>query len=299
MRQNLRAHWVTYTSWAVAVVALGYVLSRLQLGELRKQLEGINWWLVLTAIVLQIAPRALEALRWGYLLRPIEVRFRKLFQAVYIGTLYSGVLPLSGGDVVRAMIVAREARVGVARVFSTAIIIAIWLTLSGLQIPWTLRIARGLLEIGVVIAVIAGVSIAIRQRSIKRWLGKWHPDNRLMRRLKSMGLDVVDTAGYVGVKSMAVTMAAAYHISLNPLQAAGLFAIVMIGTFLPNTPGNVGPWQFFCAIGLEIFSVSAATAAGFSLVAYVVWTIPPILMGAAALATSPFKWSELRKREAE
>jgi hypothetical protein len=131
-----------------------------------------------------------------------------------------------------------------------------------------------------------------------------------------MGLDVVDTAGYVGVKSMAVTMAAAlaaivinvmtywlllraYHISLNPLQAAGLFAIVMIGTFLPNTPGNVGPWQFFCAIGLEIFSVSAATAAGFSLVAYVVWTIPPILMGAAALATSPFKWSELRKREAE
>ena len=68
----------------------------------------------------------------------------------------------------------------------------------------------------------------------------------------------------------------------------------MIGTLLPGTPGNVGSWQFFCTIGLQLFGVGAATAAGFSIVAYFVWTIPPLLIGLVALAFSPFSWSELR-----
>ena len=68
----------------------------------------------------------------------------------------------------------------------------------------------------------------------------------------------------------------------------------MIGTFLPGTPGNVGSWQFFCTIGLQLFGVGAARAAGFSIVAYFIWTIPPLLMGLVALALSPFRWSELR-----
>jgi uncharacterized membrane protein YbhN (UPF0104 family) len=70
---------------------------------------------------------------------------------------------------------------------------------------------------------------------------------------------------------------------VSPFRAAGVFAIVMIGTFLPGTPGNVGSWQFFCAVGLQMFGVSAAQAAGFSLVAWAVWVIPPMLMGVVAL----------------
>jgi uncharacterized membrane protein YbhN (UPF0104 family) len=89
-------------------------------------------------------------------------------------------------------------------------------------------------------------------------------------------------------------MLRAYHLDLTLLQAAALFAIVMMGTFLPGTPGNVGSWQFFCAVGLQLFSVSAARAAGFSLIAYVIWTVPPAIMGFGALLTSSFKWSELR-----
>jgi len=44
-------------------------------------------------------------------------------------------------------------------------------------------------------------------------------------------------------------LARAYHIHLALLDAAAVFAIIMIGTFLPNTPSNLGSWQFFCVVG--------------------------------------------------
>jgi phosphatidylglycerol lysyltransferase len=56
----------------------------------------------------------------------------------------------------------------------------------------------------------------------------------------------------------------------------------------------VGPWQFFCVLALGLFGVDPATAAGFSLVAFVLLTVPLVAGGAIALATSPFSWSELR-----
>ena len=94
-------------------------------------------------------------------------------------------------------------------------------------------------------------------------------------------------------------MLRAYHMHLSLIQSAGLFAIVMIGTFLPGTPGNVGSWQFFCTIGLQLFGIGAARAAGFSIVAYFIWTIPPLLIGVVVLATSPFSWSGLRRNQPE
>jgi hypothetical protein len=97
----------------------------------------------------------------------------------------------------------------------------------------------------------------------------------------------------VGVLWLLLT---AYHLHLSFLQAAGLFGIIMIGTFLPNTPGNVGSWQFFCVLGLGLFGVAGAQAAGFSLVAFAIWTIPSALIGVRALVTSPFSWSDLRIR---
>ncbi|MCL5736751.1 MAG: flippase-like domain-containing protein [Actinobacteria bacterium] len=146
-----RSRWLTYASWAISAAALAYVLARLRFGELSKEVAGITWWLVAAAIVVEIIPRVLEALRWGYLLRPLKTGFPALLQAVYVGTLYSGVLPFSGGDVVRGAIIARKHGVSLTRVLSTeliervadafAIILVVWITLRGLALPYALRIA--------------------------------------------------------------------------------------------------------------------------------------------------------------
>jgi uncharacterized protein (TIRG00374 family) len=320
-RGGSRSRWLSYVSWGVSAAALAYVLSRLQLSQLGKDLSGITWWLVAVAILVEILPRLLEAWRWQYLLRPLRVRFDGLLQAIYVGTLYSAILPLSGGDAVRGVIVARRARVSVTRVLATeliervadalAIILAAWFALRGLAIPSVLRIALAALEVGVGVAIVAGFVMAAQRVNLLSRLGAWQASGTISRRLKSVSLDLVQAAGSVRVETMLAAIAAglaaaavnimaywlilrAYHIDLSVLHAAALFAIIMIGTFLPGTPGNVGSWQFFCAVGLQLFGVSAARAAGFSLVAFVIWTVPPVLMGFAALLTSPYKWSELR-----
>ena len=89
----LGSRWFPWASWGVSALALGYVASRLRLSELRTNLSGISWWLVIVAVLLQIVPRLLESLRWQYLLRPLPLLLRHLFQAVYVGTLFSGILP--------------------------------------------------------------------------------------------------------------------------------------------------------------------------------------------------------------
>jgi uncharacterized protein (TIRG00374 family) len=192
-----------------------------------------------------------------------------------------------------------------------AIILMVWFTLRGLAIPYALRIALALLVVGVGIAIGGGLVLAAQNANVRGFIVGWKPKHRLWSALKSILLDVVDAAGRIRLTTMLVAVSAAlgatfvniasywlilraYHINLSILQSAALFAIVMIGTFLPGTPGNVGTWQFFCAVGLQLFGISAARAAGYSLVAFVIWTIPPVIMGMLALFVSPLKWAELR-----
>lgn len=314
------------TGWLVSVAALAYVLARVHYSELAKDVRGITWWLIGLAVVLEISPRLLEAVRWQYLLRPVKVRLRHLFDAVYVGTLYSGILPLSGGDVVRAVIVARRSHTSLTRVLSTeliervsdalAIIFVVWFTLRGLTLPYGLRIGLAAMEVGVGVAVVAGLFVAARQENLQGHLHDWLPRSRPLVRLKRIALELVEAADRVSLSKLVVSIGAAlvaaainvtaywlmlraYHLQLSLLNAAAVFGIVMVGTFLPGAPGNTGTWQFFCAVGLQLFGVSAAQAAGYSLVAFAVWTVPPVLLGLVALLLSPFKWSDLRSKHPE
>jgi uncharacterized protein (TIRG00374 family) len=278
---------------------------------------------VAAAVVLDISPRALQAVRWQYLLRPLGVGYRFLLQAIYVGTLYSAVLPLSTGDAVRGVMVARHSRSSVAFVFSSeilermsdavALIVVIWFTLRGLSLPQSLRLTLATLEALIGAALVAGLFLALRGKNLEARIESWRPSNRVARRLRSGFSTIVDNVGRFTISKLIVSISTAigiavlrvvvlwllvtaYHLHLSVLQVAGLFGIVMIGTFLPNTPGNIGSWQFFCVLGLSLFGVTGAKAAGFSLVAFAFWTIPPALIGVGALLSSPFSWSDLRAR---
>jgi len=325
-KRSFGRNWIAIAGWVVSAAALAYVLARVHFSELAREVRGITWWMIGVAVVIEILPRLFESIRWQYLLRPIKVRFGHLFGAVYVGTLYSGILPLSGGDVVRAVIVARQSRTSLTRVVSTeliervadafAIILLVWFTLRGLVLPYALRVALAIMEVGVVLAVAIGLFVAARQQNLRQHLERWRPRPRLLRRLKMIALELVEAAERMTVVKVVVAMVAAlasaavnvtaywlilhaYHIQMSWMHSAAVFAIVMIGTFLPNAPGNTGTWQFFCAVGLQLFGISAARAAGYSLVAFFVWTIPPLLMGAVALFVSPVRWSDLRGRHPE
>ena len=323
LNRYVRKHWLSWLAYGISIAGLAYVIWNLHLPQLKADLEETTWWLVLVAVVLDVSPRLLEAVRWKYLLRLVAVGYRFVLQAIYVGTIYSGILPLSSGELVRGVMVSSRARTSIASVFSTqivervsdamALILLVWVTVGGLALPVSLRIAIGGLESLIVVALVGGFIIYLRRKGLRARIDSSLPSGRAGRWFKSVVLNMRTSAVRVTLRGLLVAvfaaigivglragvlwlLLAAYHIDLSYLQAAGLFALITVGTFLPGAPGEVGTWQFFCVLGLTLFGVPESEAASFSLVGYIFWTLPPMLIGFGALTASPFTWSELRPR---
>ena len=83
-------------SYGISAAGLAYVIWKP--GILRSKgrfSAGITWWLVAVAILLDVAPLLLlQAVRWKYLLRPLTISYGFVLKAIYVGTLYSGILLL-------------------------------------------------------------------------------------------------------------------------------------------------------------------------------------------------------------
>jgi uncharacterized membrane protein YbhN (UPF0104 family) len=78
----------------------------------------------------------------------------------------------------------------------------------------------------------------------------------------------------------------AYRLDLSLWIGIAALLIVHLGTALPNAPGNVGTYQFFCVVALSFFGVDKARAAGFSIAVFVILTAPLWAIGSLALARS-------------
>jgi uncharacterized protein (TIRG00374 family) len=301
-------------------MALVWVLGKLNLADLRQGISNMVWWPVVLAILLQMAPRVVQAWRWGYLLRPVKTRMRVLLHAIYVSTLMNGILPMCPSDLVRGVMVARSTRTTTVRVLSSqaveraadgvALALVAWLAIRGLQVP--VGVNRALLALMALVAamLVVGLAMKLQHRRLRGYVDSREPIGRVGRTLKAASLDLLTGAKAVKVWTMPISISAgvgmvfmqvtvmwlmlyAYHIHLNMLEAAALFGIITIGTLIPNAPGKIGAWQFFCILGLELFGVPATHAAGFSLVAFAIWTIPSLLLGVIALVLSPVSWAVL------
>jgi len=302
--------------------ALAYVLLNVSFSDLALGLSQMRWWPVVLAVVLQVAPRLVQAWRWGYLLRPVKVRVRLLLHAIYVSTLMNGILPVCPSDLVRGVMVARRTSTGTARVFTSqmvervadgiGLVLVTWLAMRGLDVPAALDHALLALIAFVGACVAGGVVLFVKHRRFHSYISDQEPMSRTGKTAKRISLEVlagikairawtmpVSISTGIGMLMMqAVTMwlmLYAYRLELSVLQAATLFGIITIGTLVPNAPGKLGAWQFFCVVGLELFGVPAAHAAGFSVIAFLIWTLPSLLLGAVAMVLSPVSWAELRR----
>jgi uncharacterized membrane protein YbhN (UPF0104 family) len=87
----------------------------------------------------------------------------------------------------------------------------------------------------------------------------------------------------------------AYGFHFSFWVGAAILVIVIFGTALPNVPANIGAYQFFCVVGLTLFGVGKTAAAGFSLVAFTLLTIPPLAIGFFALARSGMTLASIKE----
>jgi hypothetical protein len=65
-----------------------------------------------------------------------------------------------------------------------------------------------------------------------------------------------------------------YGLNVSIWTSATVLMIVHLGTAVPNAPANVGTYQFFCVLALTLFGVEKTAATAFSVIAFVILTIP-------------------------
>ena len=66
----------------------------------------------------------------------------------------------------------------------------------------------------------------------------------------------------------------AYGLKLSFWHGAAIFLIVHIGTIIPGAPSNMGTYQFFTVVGLTLFGIDKTLATSFSIVVFLILTIP-------------------------
>jgi uncharacterized membrane protein YbhN (UPF0104 family) len=86
-----------------------------------------------------------------------------------------------------------------------------------------------------------------------------------------------------------------YGLRLSIWVGVAVYVIVGLGTALPNTPANVGSYQFFAVLGLTLFGVDKTSATGFSLVAFTLLSLPLLIIGFLALSRSGLSLAAIRE----
>lgn len=310
------SRWIkSALGYVVALVCLIWVFHGVRVDQILKNMTAINWWWIALAVLCDILGFASQGLRWQLLLRPIgDVSMVQTTQAIYAGLFVSEVLPMRFGELARAYLVSRwiSARFSstipsilVERLFD-GVWLALGIGLTAIFIP----LPRDLVEagniLGIIVLVFTGMFIYVvfRKKALPEGTDKkslsWKPlrlvisfIGRMNTGLRDIGMSPLFYASF-GISVFILFFQAlafwlvmlAYGLSAPFWVGAVVFLIVHLGTAVPNAPANVGTYQFFCVIGLTMFGIEKTLATGFSVVVFVLLTIPLWVIGFFALSRS-------------
>jgi glycosyltransferase 2 family protein len=299
-------------SYGIAFACLYWVFHDVNVPELLQPLREVRWWMLVPAVVLDLLVYVCAAWVWQMLLRPVgRTSIVQATQAVFAGRFANDVLPVHVGYAVRVFLMSRWLGVRITSVVPSLLVErlldGIWLALGVGIAAACFPLPPGISHVAkvwagiIVFGLIAGAWIMFRrQSSLSRW--------KIIRPIDHM-LEEVRTIGRSGVLASALAISLLKFVAqclafLFVLWAYGLhfpvgvqlaiFVIAYVGMSIPSTPASVGVFQVFCIAGLELFHVPKPVATGFSLLAFVVLTVPLTIAGFIALGQSGLTLRQIR-----
>lgn len=314
--------WVRIAAgYAVAVACLVWIFHDVKWDRVARDVTGIRWAWILPAIALDVVSYMTQAVRWRLLLRPLgRLSPLKAAQAVYAGLFTSEVLPMRAGEVVRAYLAARWMgtrfssvipSLAVERLFD-GVWLAIYIGLAAMFVPLPRNILRAADIFGVVLILLT-ILLAImilwgprreprekearsRRNRVTGWLMRFVSAVRGIGRSRDFYLSFAVTSMILVFQGIAFWLVmVAYGFSMPVWIGIVILLIVCFGTAIPNTPGNVGSYQFFVVVGLALFGVDKTRASGFSMVVFLILTLPVWALGFLSLAKSGLSMAQIRR----
>lgn len=312
--------------YAIAAACLVWVFHDVDWRKFLQGMVSIKWAWILPAVFGDTLSYVCQGLRWHFLLRPQgSLSVLRTTEAIYAGMFLNEILPLRVGEVARGYVVSRwMAKPFVAIIPSMAlerlmeglwVAIAIGLAALFIPLPRNLMRAGNILGLAVLAATVFILYLTLRPKApvrqavegegrrarIVRSVGTFL--RRLDSELRAIGLSWNMAGAFGATLLMYVCQIVAYWMVMEAygihrsLLAGGIvFLIVHLGTALPNAPANVGTYQFFCVVGLSFFDVDKTVATGFSVVVFILLSVPLWVLGAIAFAQSGMTLAKIRRK---
>jgi uncharacterized protein (TIRG00374 family) len=266
-------------------------------------------WLIAAALV-NLATPAIRGARWWVFLRAAGSSSLGLaVHAAYVGSGLNNLLPASGGDAARALLVARRSMIPSATALATlaldrliematylALVIAIPLVVA---VPALIRRGERVaaLVLGAIIIAALVIARVARHRHRSSHVGTTRP-SRLRQHLRRFVAGIVElptpsrVTPALAVSLVAWTLqAVTYHLTalatgLEVSFAASTVAMLAVNlSFLfPITPGNVGVFQAVYALTMAAYGVPSDAAVATALLLQALQILP---MTALALLLAP------------
>ena len=297
--------WIGYL---VAAACLIWVFHDIRLGELWGHLARMRWWILAPAVACDIASYVTQGARWSAVLRSAgRLSLLKATQAIYAGLFVNEVLPMRVGEVLRAYLVSRWLSLRMTTVLSSILVErfcdGIWLALAvgavvlTVPLPHFLVDAEEFLAAGVVLATLLFVYLVLREQRQPapvhrgRLAGFWRLLGHIAAALRDMGRSryvwnaLVLSGLLLLLQAVAFWLAmVAWGFTLSFWHGVAVVLILHLGTMIPSAPSNLGTYQFFTVLGLTLFGVDKTQAGGFSMLVFLVLTIPLWAIGGLAMA---------------
>ena len=318
-------------SFVISAGLLYYVFKDVQWSVLAREMHRINWLYLPLLIAIIILSYVFRAMRWRYLLPDGPVyTFRRLFEATWLGTVATFILPLRAGEFVRPWLLTRWADVRFFTAFASvvtervfdvlAVLLLLAVSLNRIEtVPPLIRTgAQALGLLSAVIIVFMGATYlygdqlkAIFDKLILSIIRKKSPAAahklsdvadeiiaglRAISSLRDLFLIIVLSLALWG--SQAAVFYYAFSAFNEPASVwAGILVTVTVALAVaaPSAPGFLGTFQIGVDIALnKIYSYSAEFSLAYSLLSHVVSAITVIAVGALIMAITGVKFSDLK-----
>jgi glycosyltransferase 2 family protein len=307
--------WQMILSYVVAGACLAWVLYNVHPRHFLRDVRQLKWQIVLLAIAVDNANYLSLGIRWSILLRPIaRIRVIKAIQATYVALFTSNVLPMRFGEIVRAYLVSKWCSKKFSEIVPSMVLEhlfeGVWLALgigmATVFLPMPAYVERGAEVFGVGVILLA---VFFFWALLRKHKPHSRGEEELRRKLtEKIGYFIKELS--IGMKRIGISprffialgltlfslicqvlalwlVATAYGIKLAVWRAAVVLVIIRVGVVIPSAPANLGAYQFFAAMGMELLGgVGRTTATGFALILFFVLMTPTWITGFFALSKS-------------
>lgn len=275
----------TAAIYALAAFCLAWVLRDFHPRAFLRDVLGMRWGWVAAAVAVDLAAWVLQGWRWELLLRPTaRVAIRHTSQAVFSGLFINNIAPFRLGEFVRAYLVARRIRkpffdvipsMGIEHLFD-----GVWVLLGVISASFFFPLPKQIEEGARILAVALLAGAAVTAYFALRRHSRWGQIIRTIGRSRHFWEAFAVSALFQLAQGLCYWMViVAYGLPLNIWHSLAVFLIWHLGTAPPNAPANVGVYQFFTILGLTLFGVDSVRATNFSLVVFVILTLPLTIAG--------------------